>query len=147
MGSWDLLNPPFALFFFSPPGNVISSFCCTPSLLSQAVVKPHGAPSRQGKGFNGRDRPQLFRDTFDSCLLYTRSWRCSVARRLSASGRLLLLKSNSPQQTVDLAIIFLSVSHPGFLLCNCWVRFLRVWTAPLPPRILLHPLLLFSFAF
>lgn len=28
---------------------------------------------------------------------------------------------------MDLAIIFLSVSHPGLLLCNCWVGFLRVW--------------------
>lgn len=69
----------------------------------------------------------VIQDTFGSCQSHTTSWWFVGAARLSASGRLLLLKSNSPQQTVDLAIIFLSVSHPGFLLCNCWVGFLRVW--------------------
>lgn len=144
VGSWDLLAPSFALFFcFFFPGNNISSFCCTRSLLSQTTVKSRGASSTWGKGFNSRDRPWLFQDTFDSCLSYTTSWRFSVAGRLSASGRLLLLKSNSPQQTVDLAVIFLSVSHAGFLFCNCWVGFLRVWIFP---PIFLHRLLSFSFA-
>lgn len=69
----------------------------------------------------------VIQNTFGSCRSHTTSWWFVGAARLSASGRLQLLKSSSPQQTVDLAIIFLSVSHPGFLLCNCRVGFLRVW--------------------
>lgn len=137
------LHPPFQFFScFLFPGNNISFFLLH-SLLSRTAVKPCSVPFIQGKGFNSRDWSWWFQDAYDSCLLYTTSWRFSVAGRLSASGRFLLLKSNSPQQTVDLAIIFLSVSHPGFLLCNCWVGFLRVW---LFPPILFHPLILFSFA-
>lgn len=139
------LRPPCTLVFsfFLAFSSLAIIFLLLHSPLSQTAVKPCSVPFIQGKGFNSRNWSWLFQDSYDSCLLYTTSWRFSVASRLSASGRLLLLKSNSPQQTVGLAIIFLSVSHPGFLLCNCWVGFLRVWVFP---PVLLHRLILFSIA-
>lgn len=124
VGSRDLPAPSFCTF---PP----LCFLAIPFLFCAVLPRRQRPSPAMHPVAEGRDLSAgtgwVIQNTFGSCRSHTTSWWFVGAARLSASGRLQLLKSNSPQQTVDLAIIFLSVSHPGFLLCNCRVGFLRVW--------------------